>query len=71
LPDTGEDNGKINIGNRYFSFGIQVAVSFAFYLLGGYWLDTKFSTLPLFLIIGILFGAITFIYFMRKLYRQE
>ena len=71
MPDTGEDNGKSNFSNRYFSFGIQVAGSFAFYLLGGYWLDIKFSTLPLFLIIGILFGAISFIYFMRKLYRQE
>ena len=57
--------------NHYYSFGMQVAGSFAFYMLGGYWLDTKFSTLPLFLLIGILFASISFVYFMRKLYRQK
>lgn len=56
---------------KYYAFGMQVAVSFAFYVLGGYWLDTKFSTLPLFLIIGMVFGFISFIYFMRKLYRGK
>ena len=56
---------------KYYAFGMQIAVSFAFYVLGGYWLDTKYSTLPLFLIIGMVFGAISFIYFMKKLYREE
>ncbi len=56
---------------KYYAFGMQVAVSFAFYVLGGYWLDTKFSTLPLFLILGMVFGFISFIYFMRKLYRGK
>lgn len=56
---------------KYYAFGMQIAVSFAFYVLGGYWLDTKFSTLPLFLIIGMVFGFISFIYFMRKLYRGK
>ena len=65
------DKDKTKFQNRYYAFGLQVAFSFAFYMLGGYWLDTKFSTLPLFLLIGILFGSISFVYFMRKLYRQE
>lgn len=56
---------------KYYAFGMQIAVSFAFYVLGGYWLDTKFSTLPLFLILGMVFGFISFIYFMRKLYRRK
>lgn len=56
---------------KYYSFGMQVAVSFAFYVLGGYWLDTKYSTLPLFLILGMVFGFISFIYFMKKLYREK
>ena len=66
-----DDNEKAKFQNRYYSFGLQVAVSFAFYMLGGYWLDKKFSTLPIFLLIGILFGSISFVYFMRKLYRQK
>ena len=66
-----DDNKETKFSNQYYSFGIQVAVSFAFYMLGGYWLDKKFSTLPLFLLIGILFGSISFVYFMRKLYRQK
>ena len=57
--------------NQNYSFGLQVGGSFAFYMLGGYWLDTKFCTLPLFLLIGILFASISFVYFMRKLYRQK
>ena len=56
---------------KYYAFGMQVAVSFAFYVLGGYWLDTLYSTLPLFLILGTVFGFISFIYFMRKLYRGK
>ena len=64
-PRTPQSNTK------YYAFGMQVAVSFAFYVLGGYWLDTKYSTLPVFLILGMVFGFISFIYFMRKLYRGK
>lgn len=67
-----ETNKRTHQSNtKYYAFGMQIAVSFAFYVLGGYWLDTKFSTLPLFLIIGMVFGFISFIYFMRKLYRGK
>ncbi|MCH7818478.1 MAG: AtpZ/AtpI family protein [Candidatus Marinimicrobia bacterium] len=65
------DKKETRFNNQNYSFGLQVAVSFAFYMLGGYWLDKKFSTLPLFLLIGILFASISFVYFMRKLYRQK
>ncbi len=72
MPSPGKsDKSNIGAGNKYYAFGMQVAVSFAFYVLGGYWLDVKFSTLPLFLILGVLFAAISFGYFIRKLYRQE
>jgi len=66
-----DDKKETRFTHRYYSFGLQVAGSFAFYMLGGYWLDTKFSTLPLFLLIGILFATISFVYFMRKLYLQK
>ena len=65
------DKKETRFNNQNYSFGLQVAVSFAFYMLGGYWLDKKFSTLPLFLLIGILLASISFVYFMRKLYRQK
>ena len=70
MPDP-EVKKERGFNNQYYSFGLQVAGSFAFYVLGGYWLDKKFSTLPLFLLIGILFASISFIYFMRKIYRQK
>lgn len=65
------DKRTTQSNTKYYAFGMQIAVSFAFYVLGGYWLDTKFSTLPLFLILGMVFGFISFIYFMRKLYRGK
>ena len=66
-----DDKKESRHNSRYYAFGLQIAVSFAFYMLGGLWLDRKFSTLPLFLLIGILFASISFVYFMRKLYRQK
>ena len=72
MPSNDETEKRAPKSNtKYYAFGMQVAVSFAFYVLGGYWLDTKYSTLPLFLILGMVFGFISFIYFMRKLYRQN
>ena len=58
-------------GNKYYAFGMQVAVTFGFYVLGGVWLDKRFDTLPLFLIIGVVFAGISFGYFIKKLYDDK
>lgn len=51
----------------YFDTGLQFGLSIIFGFLGGWWLDTKAGTLPLFLLTGIFFGAIAGFY---NLYRQ-
>ena len=41
----------------YASLGIQFAVTVLLFLAGGWWLDDKFATTPLFLLVGTLLGA--------------
>lgn len=53
---------------QYVGFGMQLAVTFALFVVGGWWLDTKFDTLPLFFIVGIICASIAFIYLLRKLH---
>ena len=47
-----------HLGALYYA-GLQFAASVGLTAWGGYWLDSKFSTSPLFLIVGVLFGAAT------------
>ncbi len=42
---------------KYLDLGMRFAISIALGLFGGYWLDKKIHTLPLFLILGMFFGA--------------
>ena len=41
----------------YISLGMQFAASIVLCLLGGWWLDEKVGTSPLFLILGIFLGS--------------
>jgi F0F1-type ATP synthase assembly protein I len=41
----------------YVDLGLRFAIAIAMGVGGGYWLDSKFDTIPLFLIIGLLLGA--------------
>ncbi|MCG8605522.1 AtpZ/AtpI family protein [bacterium] len=41
----------------YVDLGLRFAIAIALGVGGGYWLDSKFDTVPLFLIIGLLLGA--------------
>ena len=43
---------------RYAGLGLQFAASVLVLALGGYWLDRRMGTLPLFLIVGVLLGFI-------------
>lgn len=60
------ENKDLKNGIKYASLGIE----FASMILGlgfvGYYIDKKFSSSPLFLIVGIFFGFISGIY---RLYR--
>lgn len=43
--------------SRYMGLGIHFALSTLLGAGGGWWLDGYFSTLPLFVLIGMFFGA--------------
>lgn len=46
---------KRDIG-RYSGLGFQFAATVGVFAFGGYWLDQRLGTLPLFLITGVLLG---------------
>jgi ATP synthase protein I len=48
---------KFNSFPPYVDVGLQFAVAIMLALALGYWLDKKLHTSPLFLIIGLIFGA--------------
>lgn len=37
----------------YLGIGFQIAISFAFFVLSGYWLDEQLGTSPLLLLVGV------------------
>jgi len=41
----------------YLDLGFRFALAILLTAGGGYWLDTKLKTLPLFLVLGLLLGA--------------
>ena len=42
---------------RYAHLGFQLALSMGLFLFGGWWLDGKIGTTPLFTIVGAMVGA--------------
>jgi len=42
---------------QYTGYGLTFALSTLLFLLGGWWLDGKLGTMPLFLILGAFLGA--------------
>lgn len=50
----------------YFGLGLQVAVSFALFVLGGFWADEKLGTSPLFLLVGIVVGMVGMVLLLMK-----
>ena len=47
---------KQNYG-RFIDLGLQFAIAIALGLFGGWYLDSKLDTLPLFVVLGTLVGA--------------
>ena len=50
----------------YLTAGTQFAASIIMCLLGGWWIDGKLDTTPLFLILGIFLGAVAGFYNLYK-----
>jgi F0F1-type ATP synthase assembly protein I len=42
----------------YLGIGLQIAVSFAFFVFLGFWGDTKLGTSPLLMLAGVLVGML-------------
>lgn len=56
MPPRAKDRDtKVDI-YRYAGVGVQFAAVIAVFGFGGYWLDGKLGTLPLFLIVGTFLG---------------
>ena len=51
---------------RYAHLGFQLVLSMGLFLLGGWWLDGKIGTTPLFTIVGAMLGATAAIYNMIR-----
>jgi ATP synthase protein I len=57
---------------RYMDLGLQFAVAIGLCVFGGWYLDSKLNTLPLFTIVGILLGASAgFLNIYRTVYPVE
>ncbi|MBM3163473.1 MAG: AtpZ/AtpI family protein [Chlorobi bacterium] len=50
----------------YLGLGIQIAASFVFFVLAGYWGDQKLGTSPLFLIAGVFMGMAGMVLVLMK-----
>ena len=50
----------------HISAGVQFAATIVFCLFAGWWLDERWSTMPLFLVSGMIFGAVGGFYHLYK-----
>ena len=73
--DPGSDNppsSKVSGAGAAAGMGLQFAISVIVFLLAGQWLDKKFGTAPLFLMILVFVGAgASFYSIYRKLMEQQ
>ena len=54
----------------YMGIGLQIAVSFAFFVLAGYWADGHFGTSPLLLLAGVVLGMVGMSLVLMKVVRK-
>lgn len=70
MTENKETKDKSSVG-QYVDLGLQFALAILLCTGGGYWLDSKMNTLPLFLILGLLLGATSgFITIYRAVYSK-
>jgi F0F1-type ATP synthase assembly protein I len=59
MPQPRGERGESERGSdyaRYAGLGLQFGLTVVLLALGGYWLDTRAGTLPLFLLVGVFLG---------------
>ena len=54
----------------YMGIGLQIALSFALFVLLGFWADSKLGTSPLLLLAGVLLGMLGMALVLMKVVRQ-
>lgn len=54
----------------YLGMGLQIAVSFAFFVFLGFWADGKLGTSPILLLLGVLVGLGGMVLVLMKVTRQ-
>lgn len=74
MQEEGSHSGDKGFGPvaSYIDLGLRFALSIAIGTGGGYWLDSKLHTLPLFLVIGLFIGATSgFVTIYRVVYSSK
>jgi len=54
----------------YLGIGFQISISFAFFVLGGYWADGKLGTSPFLLLIGVAAGMTGMVLVLMKVVKK-
>lgn len=55
---------------EYLSLGTEIALSIAGPILIGFWIDSRFETSPLFILLGILMGMILLMVSFYRIYKK-
>ena len=66
LDDLGRSSRALS---DYMGLGLQIAVSFAFFVLLGYWADSKLGTSPWLFLFGVLIGMVGMALLLLKVVR--
>ena len=56
--------------SEYMGIGLQIALSFALFVLLGYWADGRLGTSPLLLLAGVVLGMVGMALVLMKVVRQ-
>ncbi len=56
-PNTPRAGGMSRASGQYMGYGLTLALGTLFFLLVGWWLDSKLGTTPVLLILGAFVGA--------------
>ncbi len=61
---------SVRVLSDYMGIGLQIAASFALFVLLGYWADGKLGTSPLLLLGGVVLGMVGMALVLMKVVRQ-